>query len=441
MSQLDFFGNLLFEKRASIEDPKVPLSDKNIGELIFGMEEGEAGVRVDLASAMGVAAYFRAINLRMNTISGLRIKVFEEDDKDQKTFLKDSDAYRLLNVEANPAMSALDVRKFLQQHADNYGNGYAEIRREQNSGDPKYLWPLEGGMELKINRRRMHVVYEHTDKDGKKTTYAPENIFHIKGFSQSGLIGSPLYMQSKDLFGVAIASQKFLARFYGNNATPSLLLTTEQTLDPEDADTIAEKWSIKYGKKNQRKPAVVGKGVKVQTLTMDLDNQQITDIMKHLVLEVARVTDVPPHLLFEMGRETYNNIEQNSIGWVRDGVRPLALNFESEANRKLIPRKDLGRVRCEHSLDDLKRGDSKSMAEYLGMLWDRGGIDQAEMRKVFGWNAEEGDEKRWVQQGFAPMDMVISKFQLEIDKLQKEILAPIQKPTEKSKFNGHYTEN
>ncbi len=418
---------LIWDSRAvNLESPQTPLNDATL-ETLWGYDPEDKPVNKE--NSLSITAFLRAVNLRSDTQASLPFNIINVDPSGDRSVDQDHPAYRLLNEEFNPVMGSYEGRKTLQSHVDTAGNGFAEIIRKGN-GDPKELWiidPLKVKMFLSNGKLWYEIGGEYsadgkTIKEGRMVN--SDDMYHVKGFSYDGLVGIAPMDLCKDTLGIAIAGNAFVNRFWRNNATPSMVVSVEQRLDKEKSDELKENWEESYGGKNQGKFAILGQGAKVIPMTMPLDQAQLADIMKHSVLEIARMMGTPPHLLFEMERETYTNIENATIGWVRDTVRPNSIEWEQEANRKLL--RPMQRIRrthfTEHDLTGLLRGDSVAMANFFQSLHAISAISANEVRQQFNWNdiGEKGDQYV-MQQGFAPIDQIQEKMQADIDKAKMEI--------------------
>ena len=420
-----FFQSVIWDSRANIEDPRVPLNDATL-ESLWGYDAEDKPVT--LQNSLSITAFLRSVVLRSDTQASLPFNVITVDENGDKDVDKSHPAYRILNEEFNPTMGSYEGRKLLQSHADTVGNGFAEIIRN-GAGDPRELWPLDP-KEIRLYLKNSKLWYEvgAEYKDGTLVQTGrmipAENMYHIKApFSYDGYIGVPPMELAKDTLGIAIGSNSFVNRFWRNNATPSIVVTVEQTLDQEKTDNLKENWQQSYGGSNQGKFAILGRGAKVMPMTMPLDQAQLANIAKHSVIEIARLMGVPPHLLFEMERETYTNIENATSGWVRDTIRPNSVEWEQETNRKFLrPMQRQRRTHyTEHDLTHLLRGDSVAMANFFQSLHAISAISANEVRKHFNWNpiGEQGDQYM-VQQGFASVDQIMEKMEAEIEQTKAE---------------------
>ena len=114
-----------------------------------------------------------------------------------------------------------------------------------------------------------------------------------------------------------------------------------------------------------------------------------------------------------------SNIQTADIGFIRYAIRPNSIEWEQEANRKLL--RNIQRKRrshyTEHDLFSLLRGDSEAQANFNQSMHSTGSISSNEIRKQMGWNdiGVQGDQYV-MQQGFASVKQIIEKMEAEIAK-------------------------
>ena len=129
----------------------------------------------------------------------------------------------------------------------------------------------------------------------------------------------------RNTIGTGLAMDRFLAQFYGEGATPSSVLETDQTLTPQQAAQIRDNWLESHWK--HRKPAVLQGGLKWRSITTSAADMQMLEHKESIVRDIARVYRIPLHLILGTGgdSQTYQNIEAmgtafykySLLGWVR----------------------------------------------------------------------------------------------------------------------------
>ena len=109
-----------------------------------------------------------------------------------------------------------------------YGNAYALVDRN-SAGDVISLLPLQSAnMDVKLVGKK--VVYRY-QRDSEYADFSQKEIFHLKGFGFTGLVGlSPIAFACKSA-GVAVAMEDQQRDFFANGAkSPQILSTGEKVL-------------------------------------------------------------------------------------------------------------------------------------------------------------------------------------------------------------------
>lgn len=173
---------------------------------------------------------------------------------------------------------------------------------------------------------------------------------------------SPLDSQ-RNTIGMAIAMDRFLSQFYGEGATPSSVLETDQAMSREAAEVLRDTWEDSHYKR--RRPAVLTNGLKWRPVTTSAADMQMLEHREAIVRDIARTYRVPLHLINGTGgdSQTYQNVEQAGINFVRYTLLPYMRRLEDVLTSMLpygqkirfnadeFQRADLGtRVRAQQSM-------------------------------------------------------------------------------------------
>jgi phage portal protein BeeE len=97
-----------------------------------------------------------------------------------------------------------------------------------------------------------------------------------------------------------------------------------------------------------------------------------------------------------LDRSTFNNIEHQSLEFVKYTMRPWAENWEAEYDRSILPTEAQGEYFYQHEFKELLRGDSKAQAEFLAKLWQIGAMSRDEVRRELNLNQIEGGDKFFI---------------------------------------------
>src|SRR5699024_400336 len=115
--------------------------------------------------------------------------------------------------------------------------------------------------------------------------------------------------------------------------------------------------------------AIIDAGLEYQSISMPLEEAQFIEGMKFNKAQIAMIYKVPLHKLNELDRSTFNNIEQQSIEYVKNTLQPLIVNMEQEINSKLFTDKEVEKgYYVKFNVNSELRGDSESRASYYKVM-------------------------------------------------------------------------
>jgi HK97 family phage portal protein len=224
-------------------------------------------------------------------------------------------------------------------------------------------------------------------------------VLHVPAISFDGLVGISPIRNCMQAFGLAIAAERFGAQFFGQGARATGVFTHPGALAPEAYQNL--KASIQSWATGDQalRPIVLEEGLTWEQITISPEEAQFLETRRFQKSDIAAIFRVPLHLIQELARSTDNNIEHQSIEYVRHTLRPLAVRLEQEVNRKLL--KDP--FYCEHDLNEISRGDFASQTEGYQNLRNAGVYSANDIRRKLRENplsSQEGGDVR-----LAPLNM------------------------------------
>lgn len=141
----------------------------------------------------------------------------------------------------------------------------------------------------------------------------------------------------KDAINAEYEALKMVAAHFANDATPSLLLTTEQTVPDNEMERVLGWWQKRFGgSRNKGKVAMADKGLKAQVLSQSLRENAITEIMDRAHKDICVGMRVPGILVGDMTDATYANAQEARKFMVQDNTIPRAKMFQDAINQDLI---------------------------------------------------------------------------------------------------------
>lgn len=298
----------------------------------------DAGVQVNHNIAFMQAAVWACIDVVSSSLASSDWNVYlGVRGGDKKTALPDDRTQYILNTRFNPEMTAQSGKRAMGIAAAGYGNGYAEIEWDM-AGRVAALWPISPD-RVELTRNRFgRLVYRVTqDYQGGFVDLEPEDVFHIRGGSLTGLAGDDMISKAVKTIARSVAVDQFAASYFANGTQLGGVLEYEKKLDDPSFDRLREQWNGKHqGARNAFKTAILENGVKFTQVNADADKAQLVDVKNQLIEEVCRWFRVPPHKIAHLLRATNNNIEHQGLEFSRDTLRPWVKEIEQEAEFKLF---------------------------------------------------------------------------------------------------------
>lgn len=363
------------------------------------------GVRVTEQSAIQISTVFACLSVISKSLASSTWEVFEEEPDGGREMKSASNLYRLLNVDPNPEITAFCFREALLIAAALWGNGYAEIERDE-VGRAVALWPLHPERVDPERDQDGRLVYKVWNQSGAATILPARDVYHIHGPGIDGLVGYRLARLAERAFGHSIAAESFGLAFYGNGAQMGAVLESDHNLTEEQIQGLQERLNEEHkGPTRSHKPLLLGGGLKWKQQAVEPEKAQFIETRHLSVEEICRYFGVPPHKIAHLLRATNNNIEHQGIEFVRDGLTPWAERLRQETEKKLRPANRRG-LRTRLALEWLAEGDAKVKAVADSTLVNAGIMSRNEVRKRRGLNTVPDGDKLTVQMNMTTLEKV-----------------------------------
>lgn len=321
-----------------------------------------SGMVVDELRAMQTSAVYACVKILAETVASLPLHLFKKGKNRHNEMAEHHPLFSCLYEFPNEEMTSFEFRETMMSSLLLWGNAYARIIRKQ--GHVHELWYLKPQyMQVERDTVTGKIKYTYTDDVTNKTyEYKPSQIFHVKGLSFDGVKGLSPIAQAREAVGLALATEEYGAKFFGNGARPGGVL--EHPGIVKDPEKLRESWNKVYqGTRNSHKVAVLEEGMKYHTIGIAPEDAQFLETRKYQVNEICRIFRVPPHLVGDLERATFSNIEHQSIEFVQHTVRPWLVRWEQEISRSLLDEGERLLYFARFNVDGLLRGDYKSRME------------------------------------------------------------------------------
>jgi HK97 family phage portal protein len=389
------------EKRASIEGP-LPLTSARIVEWMNGGEATSAGVNISTEGSLKLAAVWACVRVISEDLASLPMITYKrlERGKERAT---EHRLYGLLHDAPNPFMTAMQFRETLQAHVLLWGNAYASIDRDQD-GRPVALWPLRPDrMQGPALSAAGTLLYNYTLPNGEPRALTQSDVFHLRGLSTDGITGYSPIAQHREALALSLATMTFGNKFFGNGSQPGGVLQAKTKLSREASDRMKMSWETAHqGLENAHRVAVLEEGVEWKQIGIPPEDAQFLETRLFQVQETTRIFRMPPHKVQELSRATFSNIEEQSIEYVSDTLRPWLVRWEQQVNKDLLMPSERKTFFVEHLMDALLRGNTLTRFQSYQLGLQNGVYSPNEVREYENMNPFDGGDTHLQMQNMAP---------------------------------------
>jgi HK97 family phage portal protein len=139
----------------------------------------------------------------------------------------------------------------------------------------------------------------------------PASSWHVRAFTTPGqVLGLSPIGHERQAIGLDLGAEKYAAKFFGESAIPSGVLTSDQDIKQDRAEQLQARWRQRH--QGNREIAVLGNGARFQPVTMPPEQAQFLETTQANVRTICRYFGVQPELIgADSGNSlTYANVEQ-----------------------------------------------------------------------------------------------------------------------------------
>lgn len=353
-----------------------------------------AGVTITADNAMELSAVWACVNAITNALAPAKWTI-NTRTKGRRETLDSDPLYRLLNLRPNSDMTAIAFRQAMIWARLLWGNGYAAITWT-GAGKIAELWPM---IPHRVVPRRDPaggaLFYEYHQMEGGTLRLEQDEVFHLKGPGISGLMGDHVVGRAAKSMGLAMAAERFASTYFGNNTVVGGVLTAPFKFprDPQGKSSVADRlrddWAAMHrGPNSAFKPAILEGGMKWEPFETKATDAQLVESRKFQLEEIARWFGVPGHLIgIAASAQGYGkNLEELSLGFVRNTLRPLCAEMEQEADFKLLSSRRAPAAFTLIDLSPLSHGDALSRVTYYEKMVGMGAFSINDVLEEEGRN-------------------------------------------------------
>ena len=356
-----------------------------------------SGKNVNEFTAMQTTAVYACVRILSETLAALPLQLYRYTPGGKER-VYDHPLYHLLHDEPNPEMTSFIFRETLMSHLLIWGNAYAQIIRDR-LGRVQGLYPLRPDKMTVCRDENGQIYYIYTKTTDENPAIKPygqvplrkDEVLHIPGLGFDGLVGySPIAM-ARNAVGMTMACEEYGASFFANGASPSGVLEHPGVL--KDPAKVRDSWNAVYqGSANAHKVAVLEEGMKYQQIGIPPEEAQFLETRKFQLNEIARLYRIPPHMIGDLEKSSFNNIEQQSMEFVKYTLDPWVIRWEQAMQKALFLPEEKKLYFLKFNVNGLMRGDYESRMTGYSIGRQNGWLSANDIREMEDMNPVPEEE-------------------------------------------------
>lgn len=360
----------------------------------------QQNVDVDFNTLLSNPTIFACITLITSDIAKMRVKLVQQTDQGiWEEF--ESAAFSPVLRKPNPIQNRIQFWENWMMSKLTRGNTYALKGRDGRNIvtrlfvlDPLRVEPLvapDGAVFYALKSDNIVGLEE-----GRVVVPAREIIHDRMNCIFHPLVGtSPLFAGSlAAVQGLNIQTNS--VALFANRSQPGGLLVAPGRLDDSTATRLKDYWDTNFsGITNRGKIAVLGDGLKFQSLSVNAEEAQLIDQLKWTAETICSVFHVPPYKVGVGAMPSYNNVQALNVEYYSQCLQRLIEDAELCLDEGLECPKGTG---TEFDLDGLLRMDTLSQIDSIGKAISAGFLAPNEGRKKVDLKPVKGGDQPYLQQ-------------------------------------------
>jgi len=348
-----------------------------------------AGVNVSPSTSLRQADVYACIKIIAESIGMMPLKVYKQDEDNLVEVPNTHRLYKIYSKRPTDFVTTQELIETIITNLLTFGNSYCYLNRRPD-GKVVEIIPFQHPNSVAVdmdNQGRVYYTYSTNDHQTRNKIFVQDEILHIKLNSQNGYEGMSPIDKAAESIGISIANARYTSKTFENAAMTSGVLSVgnDQELTDEQYSRLQDSYEDYRGVNAAGKILILEGGATFQATSQSNQQAQVLELAKYSREQISSIFRVPTNMLGDTAAQTYNNVENNAINFLRHTLLPHITKIETALNDLI----DNG-YEVKFDTNEFLRGDSKTQVEVCDGLAKLGAISVNEIRKKFGMNTVEG---------------------------------------------------
>jgi HK97 family phage portal protein len=357
-------------------------SSHNVIRLFGPGVNSTAGVGMDPDDQLQDASFFAGLRAPAENLAALDCHLYRKSPDGGRSKAEDRPEFALVHESPNDEITASTFFEWAVSGMRHRGASLAQIERD-GSGEPLGFWPIHRDRWWTFRDKAGFLKYAVALTDEEVTGFDASDVLHFKGFSVDGEDGIDVAGLAHESLALSIAAERYGAAFYGNGCQPLGALIHPGVLDKKARVALASSFKEEHqGPGKAHGIPVFEEGVSYVKIGANPNEAQAYELNKHQGRQASRWTGTPPSQMSDLEHSTFNNIENQSISFVRFGLRVDAKRIVRELGKKLLTAEERKTYYFAFAFNELLGGTTKERFDAYKVARETGWLNADEIREM-----------------------------------------------------------
>lgn len=381
-----------------------------------------SGQDINSQTALKISTVYACVNRRGKCFAMLPLQVMKElPNEGGHAVAKSHRLYKQLSLSPNAWQTSYEWRLMGMLHLQLRGNFYNYKQSTLGRGlnqlvpmHPDRVWPFvitpSGATYYMYDNSpppppNSKLYYQYFPQNGAMEILTANEVLHIRGLSDNGIVGKTVVKLFSESAGLAMAMEEQGARLFTNGAQISKVFKHPNKLDDPAFDRLKKQLDQYTSVENAHRTIILENGMDISSLSMTMQDSQFIESRKFQVEDLCSFLDIPMMLIHRSGdkNQTFASAEVVMQMFVTLSMQPDFINWEQRLKKDLFYDSEQDYY-AKFDFDELMRGDSAARAAYYKARFGTGSLTPNDIKRKEGESPYNNEESNltYVEPGVVP---------------------------------------
>lgn len=376
---------------------------------------------VNATTALKISTVYACTNRKALTLAMLPLMTMHKLSGGGHEVAEKHRLFKQLHDKPNDWQTSFDWRLMGQTHKMLRGNFYCYIQSSPGRAlnqliplHPDRVWPF-----IKTRSGAVYYMYDNSPTppagsklfyqyfpfDGETQILSADEVLHIRGMSDNGIVGKSVVKLMAESVGLAMATERQGATLFTNGAQISKVFKHPAKLDDKAFDRLRDQLDQYTGAENAHRTIILENGMDISKLSLTMEEAQFLETRKFQVEDICSFLDVPMMLIHRSGdkNQTFASAEVIMQMFISLNMQPEFENWEQRLKESLLLSYEQDYY-FNFDFNALMRGDMAAQAAYNKSRFETGSWTPNDIRRNSGETPIDKPESNetYVQSGIVP---------------------------------------